>query len=307
MDIRQIRDFVAVVRCASFAAASRELRVSQPGLGYQIKQLEQELQVQLLERHARGVSLTDAGDVFLKHAETILAAVVNAQQAMALLADSCREVRVGLSPSAAAVLGPLLLAAQGRHNLKLKLREAFSAELHDAVLRGALDFAVGLPPPAPLKAEFLYDEQLYLIGSLRETGDIALAEAVGYPLVMGPRNHTPRRALEDAAARCGTKIQVAQEVDIGSLRRALVLREGVYTVAAFGLFAEEIEKGLLGARRIADPEIVHSVNAIHAPDLPASLAEKLLALVREAVALAPLAQGRLEASHVAVDQRCLHA
>ncbi len=302
MDVRQIRDFVAVVRCSSFAAASRDLHVSQPGLGYQIKQLEQELQVRLLQRHARGVSLTDAGITFMDHAQTILAAINDAKLAMASLAnDDRQEVSIGLSPSAAPVLGPLLLGAQARHNLKLRLREAFSAELHDAVLRGTLDFAVGLPPPPPLKAHFLYHEPLYLIGPMGEAADIALADAVRFPLVMGLKGHTPRQALEETAAARGLKVHVTQEVEIGSLRRALVMRENVYTVAAYSLFAEEIDKGLLGARRIIDPEIAHKVNAIHASGLPAGLVNKLVPLVRDAVALAPLGHKRVDLACVAAE------
>lgn len=70
--IRQLRDFVTLADAGSFTRASREMRIAQPALSYQIKRLEQELGVRLFEREPRGVSLTGPGRELLEHATATL-------------------------------------------------------------------------------------------------------------------------------------------------------------------------------------------------------------------------------------------
>ncbi|MBI5383163.1 MAG: LysR family transcriptional regulator [Verrucomicrobia bacterium] len=72
MELRQLRYFVGVAREQSFTRAAAKLRVAQPALSRQIRQLEDEVGVVLLERGARGVRLTEAGEVFLADAAALL-------------------------------------------------------------------------------------------------------------------------------------------------------------------------------------------------------------------------------------------
>src|ERR1700733_8952503 len=73
MELRHLRYFIAVAEEGSFSnAAERRLHTAQPSLSRQMRDLELEVGVKLLERKARGITLTAAGQVFLDHARLLL-------------------------------------------------------------------------------------------------------------------------------------------------------------------------------------------------------------------------------------------
>ena len=78
MDIKQLRYFIAIAEEGSLSAAAQRVNVAQPSLSQHVLSLERELDVKLLERSSRGVSLTQSGEVLLSHAREITNALHNA-------------------------------------------------------------------------------------------------------------------------------------------------------------------------------------------------------------------------------------
>src|SRR3974377_2113421 len=78
MELRHLRYFVAVAEELSFTPASKQMRINQPPLSAQIRQLENELGTQLFRRLTRGIELTDAGKLLLEQARVILKQVEEA-------------------------------------------------------------------------------------------------------------------------------------------------------------------------------------------------------------------------------------
>jgi len=90
VELRHLRYFVATAEDLSFLRASRRLRVSQPALSKQVRDLEAEVGVRLLDRVARGVRLTAAGEAFFAVAERARESASNADLSLAF-AWSCSD------------------------------------------------------------------------------------------------------------------------------------------------------------------------------------------------------------------------
>src|SRR5262245_19320048 len=133
--------------------AARALSVSQPALSAMLKKLEAEVGADLLHRTGRGVELTDAGRVFLQHAEDALrradAAVQAVRQLMGLETGS---IRIGAGATAASYLLPPVISALRRKHpgLRFYIREAGSNAVAAAVVSGELDLGI---VTLPIRAE----------------------------------------------------------------------------------------------------------------------------------------------------------
>lgn len=159
LDLRRVEYFVAVAEELHFGRAAERLRIAQPSLSQQIRQLEAELGVTLLERNSRNVQLTDAGDALLREGRKTLS---QARQAIhATRAAAAARVTVGFYGSAASALLPEVLRAFGeRHpSLSVSVHELLFGSI-DVVLRGDIDVAFTRlrPGQTELEVEVLGNE-----------------------------------------------------------------------------------------------------------------------------------------------------
>lgn len=146
MELRQLRYFVAVAETLNFRKAGDLLHVSQPSLSVQIKQLEDELGVALLERSMRRVEITRAGKVFLSAAREILLKTKQASAA-AIHAGSgeAGTIRLGFIPTASFHILPMLLDKMRKSlpHVNVELKEGPEALQVPGIQSGALDISLG--------------------------------------------------------------------------------------------------------------------------------------------------------------------
>lgn len=169
MNTKQLQYFVVTAEKGSITGGAKQLEVAQPAISLQLANLEHELKVKLFNRDFRGVTLTDAGKKFEKHALTILSQI---QLAKAELTDNHNEcsgnVVVGLSQSVCNVLSVDLLNKLDHlyENVKLTFRVGPSYVVNDWLLEKKVDIAICYDDLEPLGTEMatvpLIQEKLFL-------------------------------------------------------------------------------------------------------------------------------------------------
>jgi len=151
MDLRQIRQFVAVAEHLHFRKAAEALYMSQPPLSTAIRRLEQSLEVELFERNRQSVRLTPAGTVLLAQSRRLLAMM---EETVALTREAAKgnvgQLRLSCVPSAMldfvpARLREFHLAYPG---VRISIHESLSARLLEEVRQDKADLAILIPDPS---------------------------------------------------------------------------------------------------------------------------------------------------------------
>lgn len=126
--LTSMRSLVAVARFGSFSGAARELSVSTAMISKHVRQLEERLNVRLMHRTTRGVSLTDAGQVYVDHALDILGRIDEAENAVSEISESeAGSLRISSPPAFGRhVLTPMVsdyIAEHPNVNVELGLQD----------------------------------------------------------------------------------------------------------------------------------------------------------------------------------------
>ncbi len=153
MELRHLRYFVAVAEEGSLTvAAGKRLHTAQPSLSRQIRDLEREVGVQLLNRTSQGTELTAAGRAFLDHARLSLAQADAAAEAARRMVQPARPVfamgfltgqEVDWLPHAPGILRDEL------PDIEIRMSSGFSTDLADELQKGKLDVAFLRREPKP--------------------------------------------------------------------------------------------------------------------------------------------------------------
>lgn len=293
MDLRQLRNLVALAEQGGFVRAADTVGLSQPAFSRSIQTLERDLGCALVDREARELRLTGQGQLVLLHARRLLAAARALSNEVAQYNGlDVGSLTFGCGPAPAIQLVPDALAAFIRRYPKIALdfRVDNWERLAELLKAEEIEFFV-----ADIR-QFAHDPA-YQVRALRErsgsffcrvghplaTGEpVALAELTAYPL-LGPRlPQEMRRAMAQLTGRDDFVASLECE-HFSSLLRIVEQSDAIGMAPAYALQAP-VERGALQRLRI-----------IELPQAPAPLLLRYGLVSRAGRALSPAAEAMVEA------------
>jgi DNA-binding transcriptional LysR family regulator len=257
MELRHLRYFVVVGEEQHYGRASLRLRVAQPALSRQIKDLEEEVGFKLFDRLPRGVKLSVAGKLFLEDARRILQAVSEATARAAHVArGQSGTLRVGFTENASwrgVVPDSFRLFREQQPDAELQLQPAASLEQLDAIRSGRLDagFANFMPKADPELDQFtvaVHHLELAVPKThpLTKSKKLRLRDLTDAPFIWFPRRASP--AFYD---------RLMHECYRGGLKSPRIVQEGLNEATILSLVSTGLGVGwVLGSARWRCPETV---------------------------------------------------
>jgi DNA-binding transcriptional LysR family regulator len=220
MDLRHLRTFVAVAEQGTVSKASLHLRIAQPALSRQIKELEEELGLRLFDRVRRRLVLTGEGEQLLGDCRSVLGAVGSfGERAQRLRQVDTGILKVAVSPQTLAGVFPTFLHqyAKQQPNVEIKLTEAVGPNLLALLERGEVHIAISMMRSIPGGnhpfESFLLPPSDFFAAShtslqLGSVGNIDIVRLAPYPLLLLDSSFGVRNTFDAACRLAGVKPKI---------------------------------------------------------------------------------------------------
>lgn len=287
--LQQLRILKAVATEKNFTKAAEVLYLSQPSLSKQIKTLEKNLDIILINRESNRISLTENGKVFLQYSERILALCEESCRALIDLKNGDRgSLTVGASQTVGTYLMPRILAlfAQNYPQIDLKVQVNSTPIIVDNLLKRKIDIAlVGGEIPNKLKKNltiqnFVEDEISLIISTshpFAKKKKINKEDLYYLNFITLNSNSTIRKFIEN--------ILIQNQIETNQLKIVMQLNsiEGIKTAVSLGLGAafvsssaieKELELKAVEVLKIENIKITRTLSIISNPEYYKSKAFK---------------------------------
>ena len=269
IELRHLRYFVAVAEERNFTRAAQRLHIAQPPLSRQIRQLEEALNVQLFERNARPLKLTDTGRFFYQHTVQLLARSTELESMTRRVGKIERGLSMGFVGSTLYGMLPKIIRRFRQENraVDLSLHEMSTTDQIKALKDGRIDVGFGrirLEDPS-IRRVVLREERMIVAlpqGHPLETRPVlTLADLAGECLIIFPKAPRPSYADQVLAAFHDRSLKPRQIHETRELQIALGLvaaGEGVSIVPSSvnGLKRDDISYKALDDARLVSPIIM---------------------------------------------------
>ncbi|UYZ20043.1 LysR family transcriptional regulator [Mesobacillus jeotgali] len=266
MDIRQMRYFIAIAEERNITAAAHRLHMSQPPLSLQLKQMEEELGVLLVERHGKKLELTDKGQLLYRHALNIVHAFEEVKNELQETDEGRKgNLSVGINTLSVPEFPDWLEAFHSSFPLVyLRIVQNDSAYLAELVKNRTIELGLVRLPLANQDLNYLhlYNESFVFVCRQNGQEKISIKEISDYPLILPSTEGLGSfNIIHDAFTKVQLPLQVICECSDMNVLMQLVYSGIGSTIVPESVFQSYGYSNLF-ARKISDAELVSSVGLI---------------------------------------------
>ena len=187
MELRQLEYFREIASTGSINEAARHLNMSQPPLSYQIRQLENELNVKLFDRTSKGVTLTEAGKLLYDRSGNLLEYARSTELEVSKTGKK-RILRIGLTPTTVDTIMPYISQFSKKNpDVNFEVHDGITYSLYQYLLDGIIDISVARTPLRLDEVSYmeLFSEPMISVSSPENTASsLKLADLLHRPLIL---------------------------------------------------------------------------------------------------------------------------